>query len=40
MNQTYYGYSAMIFGCNDGSPAVDGKPVQEFLEKYNALTKN
>jgi len=27
MNQIYNGYSAMIFGCNDGSPAVDGVPV-------------
>jgi len=29
------GYSAIIYGCNDGSPAVDGVPINDFIEKFN-----
>jgi hypothetical protein len=38
--QKYNGYSAMIFGCNDGSPAIDGVPVEDFLKKYIELLQN
>jgi|LauGreDrversion4_2_1035121.scaffolds.fasta_scaffold426903_1 hypothetical protein len=37
---TYNGYSTMIFGTNDGSPAIDGRPIEYFIEKYNDLMKN
>ena len=27
----------MIFGSNDGYPAVDGVPIKDYIEKYNHL---
>jgi hypothetical protein len=27
----------MIFGSNDGYPAIDGVPIKDYIEKYNHL---